>query len=68
VSVPAVSVTLDPQQYTLLGIEDGQLCARFENADGFFAAVLRSVPNASCDGRTATTRTLNRRFPPSLRQ
>jgi hypothetical protein len=41
VSVPALSVTLDEQRYTLLGVDDGDVCARFDSGDGLFAAVLR---------------------------
>jgi hypothetical protein len=41
VSVPSLAVTLDEQRYTLLGDDDGDLCARFENADGFFTVVIR---------------------------
>jgi hypothetical protein len=41
VSVPSLAVTLDDQRYTLLGLDDGDVCARFESGDGFFAAVLR---------------------------
>lgn len=41
VSVPSLAVTLDEQCYTLLGVDDGDVCARFENGDGFFAAVIR---------------------------
>lgn len=41
VSVPSLAVTLDEQRYTLLGIESGDVCARFESADGFFTAVIR---------------------------
>ena len=41
VSVPSLAVTLDEQRYTLLGVESGDVCIRFENADGYFAAVIR---------------------------
>jgi hypothetical protein len=41
VSVPSLAVTLDDQRYTLLGVDDGDVCARFENGDGFFTAVIR---------------------------
>jgi hypothetical protein len=41
VSVPSLAVTLDDQGYALLGLDDGDVCARFESGDGFFAAVLR---------------------------
>ena len=44
ISVPSLAITLDDQRYTLLGIDDGDRCARFENGDGFFIAVIR------CDG------------------
>jgi hypothetical protein len=41
ISVPLLSVTLDEQHYTLLGVDDGDVCVRFENGAGFFAAVIR---------------------------
>ena len=41
ISVPSLAITLDDQRYTLLGIDDGDRCARFENGDGFFIAVIR---------------------------
>jgi hypothetical protein len=41
ISVPSLAITLDDQRYTLLGIDDGDHCARFENSDGFFTAVIR---------------------------
>jgi hypothetical protein len=41
VSVPSLAVTLDEQHYTLLGLDDGDVCARFENSGGFFSAVIR---------------------------
>jgi uncharacterized protein len=41
VSVPALTVTLDEQRYTLLGVDEGDVCARFDSGDGLFAAVLR---------------------------
>jgi uncharacterized protein len=41
VSVPSLAVMLDDQSYTLLGVDDGDVCARFENGDGFFTAVIR---------------------------
>jgi uncharacterized protein len=41
VSVPSLAVTLDEQRYTLLGVDGRDVCARFENADGFFTAVIR---------------------------
>lgn len=41
VAVPSLAVTLDEQHYTLLGVDDGDVCARFESGDGLFAAVLR---------------------------
>jgi uncharacterized protein len=41
VSVPSLAVTLDEQHYTLLGLDDGDVCAQFENSDGFFTAVIR---------------------------
>jgi hypothetical protein len=41
VSVPSLAITLDDQRYTLLGVDDGDRCARFENGDGFFTAVIR---------------------------
>jgi hypothetical protein len=44
VSVPSLAVTLDAQHYTMLGVDDGEVCARFENSGGFFTVVIR------CDG------------------
>ena len=44
ISVPSLAITLDDQRYTVLGVDDGDHCARFENGDGFFTAVIR------CDG------------------
>jgi hypothetical protein len=41
ISVPSLAITLDDQHYTLLGVEDGDTCARFENGAGFFVAVIR---------------------------
>ena len=41
VSVPSLAVTLDEQRYTLLGVDDGDVCARFDSGDGFFTAVIR---------------------------
>ena len=41
VSVPSLAVTLAEQRYTLLGVDDGDVCARFENGEGFFTAVIR---------------------------
>jgi len=41
VSVPSLAMKLDVQHYTLLGVHDGDVCARFESGDGFFAAVIR---------------------------
>jgi uncharacterized protein len=41
VSVPSLAVTLDEQHYTLLGVDDGEVCTRFENGDGFFTVVIR---------------------------
>jgi len=41
VSVPSLAVTLDEQRYTLLGVDEGDVCARFENGGGFFTAVIR---------------------------
>lgn len=41
ISVPSLAVTLDDQSYTLLGVDDGDICARFESGDGFFTAVIR---------------------------
>ncbi len=41
VSVPSLAVTLDEQHYTLLGVDDGDVCARFDNGDGFFTVVIR---------------------------
>jgi len=41
VSVPSLTVSLDPQHYTLLGLDGGELCARFESGDGLFRAVIR---------------------------
>jgi hypothetical protein len=34
VSVPSLAVTLDEQRYRLLGVDDGDLCARFDSGDG----------------------------------
>ena len=45
VSVPSLTVTLVDQQYTLLGVDDGDVCARFESGDGFFTAVIRCDPD-----------------------
>ena len=45
VSVPSLTVTLDDQHYTLLGVDDGDVCARFESGDGFFTAVIRCDPD-----------------------
>ena len=44
VSVPSLVVTLDDQRYTLFGVDDADVCARFESADGFFSAVIRCDP------------------------
>ena len=41
VSVPSLIVSLDSQHYTLLGLDGGELCARFESGDGLFRAVIR---------------------------
>ena len=41
VSVPSLAVTLDEQRYTLLGVDDGDVCVRFENSAGFFTTVIR---------------------------
>jgi hypothetical protein len=41
VSVPSLAVTLNEQRYTLLGVDEGDVCARFETGDGFFTAVIR---------------------------
>ena len=41
ISVPSLVVSLDDQRYTPLGVDDGEVCARFENGDGFFTAVIR---------------------------
>jgi hypothetical protein len=41
ISVPSLAITLDDQRYTVLGVDGGDHCARFENGDGFFAAVIR---------------------------
>lgn len=41
VSVPSLAVTLDEQHYTLLGVDEGDVCARFDNGGGFFTAVIR---------------------------
>jgi hypothetical protein len=41
ISVPSLAITLDDQRYTVLGVDDGDHCARFENGDGFFTAVIR---------------------------
>ncbi len=41
VGVPSLAVTLDEQRYTLLGRDDGDVCARFDAGDGFFTAVIR---------------------------
>ena len=45
VSVPSLTVTLDDQHYTLLGVDDGDVCVRFESGDGFFTAVIRCDPD-----------------------
>ena len=45
VSVPSLTVMLDEQRYTLLGVDDGDVCARFDSGDGLFAAVLRCDPD-----------------------
>ena len=45
VSVPSLAVTLDEQRYTLLGLDGGDVCVRFDSGDGFFAAVLRCDPD-----------------------
>ena len=41
ISVPSLAMTLDDQRYTLLGVDNGDQCAHFENGDGFFTAVIR---------------------------
>ena len=41
VSVPTLAVTLDDQRYTVLGVDRGDVCVRFDSGDGLFAAVLR---------------------------
>jgi hypothetical protein len=41
ISVPSLAVTLEAQTYTILGVDEGDHCARFDSADGFFTAVLR---------------------------
>ncbi len=41
ISVPSLTVSLDEQRYTPLGVDDGEVCVRFENGDGFFTAVIR---------------------------
>jgi hypothetical protein len=41
VAVPSLAVRLDEQRYTLLGVDEGDVCVRFESGDGFFTAVLR---------------------------
>jgi hypothetical protein len=41
VAVPSLAVILDEQRYMLLGVNDGDVCARFESGDGLFVAVLR---------------------------
>src|SRR3954451_1891091 len=45
VSVPSLAMQLDVQHYTLLGVDDGDVCARFETGDGFFTAVIRCDSN-----------------------
>ena len=45
VSVPSLTVTVDEQHYTLLGVDDGDVCARFDSGDGFFTAVIRCDPD-----------------------
>jgi uncharacterized protein len=61
VSVPSLAVTLDPQRYTVLGIDDGDRCARFENGDGFFTAVIR----CDADGLVVDYPGIARRLTPS---
>ena len=41
VSVPSLAVSLDPQNYTLLDADGGELCVRFESGDGSFTADIR---------------------------
>ena len=41
VSAPSLTLTLAEQRYTLLGVDEGDVCARFESGDGFFTAVIR---------------------------
>jgi len=41
VSVPALAITLDEQRYTLVGVDEGDVCVRFEEGDGSFTAVIR---------------------------
>jgi uncharacterized protein len=41
VSVPSLTVSLDPQHYTLLGTDGGELRVRFESGDGSFTADIR---------------------------
>jgi uncharacterized protein len=41
VSVPSLAMTLDEQHYTLVGVDEGDVCVRFEEGDGSFTAVIR---------------------------
>jgi hypothetical protein len=41
VGVPSLAVTLDEPRCTLLGYDEGDVCARFETAPGSFIAVIR---------------------------
>jgi uncharacterized protein len=41
VSVPSLAVTLDEQRYAILGVDNGDLCVRYEGAGGYFVAVIR---------------------------
>jgi hypothetical protein len=61
VSVPSLAITLDRQRYTLLGIDDGDHCARFEDGDGFFTAVIR----CDADGLVVDYPGIARRLSPS---
>jgi hypothetical protein len=45
-SVPSLTVSLDPQHYTLLGTDGGELIVRFESGDGSFTAKIRCDSDA----------------------
>ena len=69
VSVPSLTVSLDPQHYTLLGLDGGELCARFESGDGLFSGrhpLRRRRDGCRLSGDRSTPR-LNRR-PSQLRR